>query len=84
MPALLISTSAPGSCENTARIARLVRHVAADGLRAGLGGDGLRLFVFLFIEKGDPVAAGAERAHGRGPDAARAAGDDDSFHDAPS
>ena len=53
---------------------RLVRNVAADGKRTGLGGDSRRLFVFLFIEKRDPVTARGKRAHGRGPDAARAAG----------
>ena len=53
---------------------RLVCNVAADGKRAGLGGDSRRLFVFLFIEKRDPVTARGKRAHGCGPDAARAAG----------
>ena len=54
---------------------RLVRHIAADSDRACFGGDSRRLFVFLFIEKRDPVAARGKRAHGGGSDAARAAGD---------
>ena len=49
---------------------RLVRHIAADGKRAGLGGDSRRPLIFLFIEKCGPVAARGKRAHSRGSDAA--------------